>query len=500
MNQLLDKLPFAHQPWFMYIRLLVRHFFDDNCTQKASSLTYTTLLSLVPILTVMLVVFSSVPALESVREQVQLAIYRNLMPSSVATISQHMSSFAQKSSNLGIIGVAGVFVTTILTLMTIETAFNQIWRVSERSGGMASVVRYWTMITVAPIILGVAFGASSTISGLSFLNQQIAGYGIDWGIWAQIISFLFTMGGFVAMYWFIPKVKVPIKNAVIAGVIVAILFEALKMVFGTIMTNFTSYEAIYGAFAAIPVFLMWLYLSWNLILLGVEISYTLTIFDSKEMAVHHPLLSLLDMLNLIYKRHQVGETVSEADLRRVLGRKELPKWNLYIDELITNELITRTKDDEYVLRTDLHTVSLWQFYKSMPYPLPIKDEMSQFHQADYDPWRVEIYRNLERIEGIAKDELNMSLAELFKTAPLRAKESPVRLVAHGTNNNSDTEGFNANAERVVDEHGNQVVIPTGQASFTESNITKAVRLAKKGWHWYGRGKKAIKDVKKGMDG
>lgn len=499
MNQILDRLPFAHQPWFMYIRLLVRHFLEDDCTQKAASLTYTTLLSLVPILTVMIVVFSSVPALEEVRGQVQQAIYRNLMPSSGAVISQYMDNFTQKSSNLGIVGVAGVFVTTILTLITIETAFNQIWRVAERSGGMASIIRYWTMITAAPIILGVAFGASSAISGLSFLNQQVAGYGIDWRIWAKIISFLFTVGGFIAMYWFVPKVKVPIRNAVIAGVVVAILFETLKTVFGTVMANFTSYEAIYGAFAAIPVFLMWLYLSWNLILLGVEISYTLTIFDSKEVPVRHPLLSLLDMLNLIYKKYQVGETVSESELRGILGRKETPKWNLYIDELMSHELITRTENDEYTLRTDLNTVSLWQFYKTMPYPLPIKDEMSALNKAEYDPWCVELYRNLEQIEDIAKDELDMSLAELFKTAPLRAKESVVQMTAQTANSNSDADGFNANAQKVVDEHGNKVVMPTGKASFTESNITKAVRLAKKGWHWYGRGKKMVKDVKKGVE-
>lgn len=498
MTQFLNKLPFAHHAWFMYIRLLVRHFLDDNCTQKAASLTYTTLLSLVPILTVMLVVFSSVPALEDVRGQVQQAVYSNLMPSSGATISQHIDSFAEKSSNLGIVGVGGVFVTTILTLITIETAFNEIWRVSERTGGVASVVRYWMMITVAPIILGVAFGASSAISGLSFLNQQIAGYGIDWGIWAKIISFLFTVGGFIAMYWFIPKVKVPLKNTVIAGAVVAILFETLKMVFGTVMTNFTSYEAIYGAFAAIPVFLMWLYLSWNLILLGVEISYTLTIFDSKEVAVRHPLLSLLDMLNLIYKKYQVGETTSEAELRNILGRKETPKWSLYIDELVTNELITRTENDEYILRTDLNTVSLWQFYKIMPYPLPIKSEMNDFTMVDYDPWCIELYRHLESIEKLAKDELDMTLSELFKTAPLRTKESVVRMTAQTTNNNSDANGFDADAKKVVDEHGNAVVVPMGEASFTESNITKAIRLAKKGWHWYGRGKKVVKDVKKGV--
>lgn len=301
------------------------------------------------------------------------------------------------------------------------------------------------------------------------------------------------------MYWFVPKVKVPIRNAVIAGVVVAILFETLKTVFGTVMANFTSYEAIYGAFAAIPVFLMWLYLSWNLILLGVEISYTLTIFDSKEVPVRHPLLSLLDMLNLIYKKYQVGETVSESELRGILGRKETPKWNLYIDELMSHELITRTENDEYTLRTDLNTVSLWQFYKTMPYPLPIKDEMSALNKAEYDPWCVELYRNLEQIEDIAKDELDMSLAELFKTAPLRAKESVVQMTVQSANSNSDADGFNANAQKVVDEHGNKVVVPTGEASFTESNITKAVRLAKKGWHWYGRGKKVVKDVKKGVE-
>ena len=116
------------------------------------------------------------------------------------------------------------------------------------------------------------------------------------------------------------------------------------------MTNFTSYEAIYGAFAAPPIFLLWLYISWNLILLGVQISYTLTIFDTKEVPVRHPLLSLLDMLNLTYKRYQNGEAVSEDELRGMLGRKELPKWSMYLDQLVSNDFITETKNNEYILK------------------------------------------------------------------------------------------------------------------------------------------------------
>lgn len=413
MNKILDKLLFACQSWFVYLRLLVRHYIDDGCTQKASSLTYTTLLSLVPIVTVMLVMFSSIPALQGVREQVQWAIYRNLMPSSGEVISQYIGSFAEKSSNLGIIGVTGVFVTTIMTLITIETAFNQIWRVAERSGGMASVVRYWVMITAAPIILGVAFGASSAISGLSFLNQKIAGYGIDFGVWAKIISFVLMAGGFVALYQFMPKTKVPTKNAVIAGVVIAVLFEVLKSVFGMVMTNFTSYEAIYGAFAAIPVFLMWLYLSWNLILLGVEISYTLTIFEYREVAPKSSMLVLLDMLHLAYERHQVGETVSEADFKALLGRGELPKWHQYLDKLIHLKLIARTQNDEFILKMDLGTMSFWQFYKSTSYALPTEREMMNFCQTNHEQWGVNLAYHVGRVESTTKEQLQLTLAQLF---------------------------------------------------------------------------------------
>ena len=498
MTNFLNKLPFSHHGWFMYLRLLVRHFIEDECQQKAASLTYTTLLSLVPILTVILVVFSSVPALSDMREQLQSVIYNNLMPSSSEQISQYFDSFAQKSSNLGVVGVIGLFVTTMMTLMTIETAFNKIWRVKERSGGASSIIRYWALITLGPIVLGVAFGASSAIQSVDFLNRQIAGYGIDWSIWAYVISVLFTIAGFIGMYWFIPKVQVPFKNAAIAGVVSAILFEILKAIFGSVMSNFTSYEAIYGAFAALPIFLLWIFLSWNIILLGVEISYTLTIFDTKEVPVRHPLLSLLDMLNLTYKRYQEGKTVSEHDLRQVLGRKELPKWSLYLDQLIDAKLITRTKDDEYLLQTDLSSMSLWQFYKTLPYPLPIKDELDALKAADYDPWFVEIYKNLTKIEHTAKGELDMRLSELFDSAPVRKKEEIVRITDEDAKDKSDVDGFKETARREINENGESVIIPDGKAAFTESRLTQVIRLLKKAYHLFGKSKKVANDVKDGL--
>ncbi len=505
MDTLLNKLPFAHHSWFMYLRMLVRHFLEDNCTQKAASLTYTTLLSLVPMIAIVLVIFSTVPALENAREQVQQAIYSNLLPSSSRQVSEYINNFAQNYAKFTFVGISVLLFTTVTTLITIETAFNQIWRVEEQTGGVKSTLRYVAMVIGIPLILGVAFIASSAIQSADFLNRQIGGYGMNWAIWGQVLSFIITCGGFIAMYWFIPKVQVPLKNAAIAGIIIAILFELVKRFFGLAITNFTSYEAIYGAFAALPIFLLWLYISWNLILIGVEISYTLTIFDTDEVPVRHPMLSLLDMLNLIYKNYKEDKGTSEAELREVLGRKELPKWHTYISHLIENGLITQTDKAEYTLKTNLNTINLWQFYKTLPYPLPIKEELIQLKEVDYDPWYVEIYQQLKTVETTTRQSLNMPLAHLFETAPLRPKREVMAMASNehasdarmdGVYNNDASFDKAARKTETTSDNDSELLIPDGEAAFTAGTFGKIARLTKKARHFIGRGRGALEDVKR----
>ena len=465
MENLEKKLPFLQQRWFQFLKFLMRHFFEDNCQQKAASLTYTTMLSIVPMLTVLLMILSSVPALASVRAQIYEVIYSNLIPQSSLQVSKYINSFAEKSTNLTAIGVMILFITTIMTLTTIERAFNQIWRVENRSGGLKSMLRYWTIVTLGPIVLGTAFIASSTVQSLSFLNRQIAGYGIDWSFWVQVVTVTITVAGFITMYWFIPKARVPIKNAAIAGVIVAIVFELLKHVFGIVMTNFTSYEAIYGAFAAIPIFLLWIYLSWNLILLGVEISYTLTIFETEEVYPRHPLLSLLDMLNLVYTHHLEGDAVSEQELRNVLGRKELPKWYTYINYLQDSNLITTTEDSEYVLKKDLSRMTLWDFYRTLPYPLPIKDELDEMKEEDQQPWLNVLVNRFVNTETCAKEQLNLPLATIFAHSQPRKKSPANEKIQHKQQSDQQTtshfepEAYNKDSKIIHDNNNHEVIIP-----------------------------------------
>lgn len=490
MEKLSQKLPFLQQRWFQFLRFLTRHFFEDNCQQKAASLTYTTMLSIVPVLTVLLMILSSVPALASVRAQIYDVIYSNLLPQSSLQVSEYINDFAEKSSNLTIIGAMILFFTTIMTLTTIERAFNQIWRVEDRSGGIKSMLRYWTIVTLGPLVLGTAFIASSTVQSLSFLNRQIAGYGIDWSFWVQMASIGITMAGFIGMYWFIPKARVPAKNAAIAGVFVAIVFELMKHLFGTVMANFTSYEAIYGAFAALPIFLLWIYLSWNLILLGVEISYTLTIFETEEVYPRHPLLSLLDMLNLVYTHHLKGGAVSEQALRNVLGRKELPKWYTYINYLQDSNLITMTEDEDYVLKKDLSKMTLWDFYRTLPYPLPINDELDEMRLEDQKPWLSLLVDRFEHTEAYAKQQLDLPLNVIFTNAEPRknpddkgtnkntqhplfkkpefrktSQAAPKSLARQLTDTTAtphfDPAAYDKDSEVECDDHENEAIIPLG---------------------------------------
>lgn len=477
--EFLQKLPFANTRPFLYVSLLVRHYIEDNCTQKAASLTYTTLLSLVPIITVLLVILSSVPMLSGIREQVQGLIYENLLPQSGAQVAQYINDFAQKSMNMTLAGVGALFFTTIMTLITIETAFNEIWRVQQKSGGIKSVARYIVMVIATPIVLAVAFLASSAVQGISLLNRKVGGYGIDWTVWAQGISALAVMAGFAGLYWFIPKVKVPFKNALIAGIIIGLVFEGLKRVFGLAVSNFTSYEAVYGAFAALPIFLLWLYLSWNIILLGVEISYTLTIFTTRESHPRHPLFSTLDMVNVIYKNHARGKTTNEKELRAVLGRRELPKWNSYLSQLEEEHLIMRANDGNYQMQKDIGGLSLWHFYKKMPYPLPIKDELDELERAPNDPWCGDMLNRLEDIESHAKHALNVSLADVLDNTPVRNQAMMVDITKQGlkTTDGDDTDDevigdtatFDDNAKRMEDGDNNTIVVPMGEADVGQNN-------------------------------
>lgn len=382
MMVLLKKLPFYNKTWFQFLIFVLRRFEANNCREQAGSLTYTTLFAVVPMLTVFLVIISSIKALEPARQQLQQLIYSNFLPKTSIAFDKALNAFTDNSSNLTIIGVLFLFFTTVMMLTSIETAFNRIWRVKETRNGIIGFMRYWTIISLGPILLGSAFVISSALASLNVLSNNFAGYEVDGAALFWLISFGLTIVGFFTLYWTIPNRSVPIRAAMIAAVFSAVTFELLKNLFGFVMTNFTSYQLVYGAFAAIPIFLLWIFLSWNVILLGVEISYALTAFHTGKTQTRHPVLMLLDMLELFYQKQKQGETVSDEEALNILGRGEIGRWPAYVRLLVKQNIIQRTDNDQYVLVRNLDHLDFWTFYKSLPYTLPDKADVLNLHEDD----------------------------------------------------------------------------------------------------------------------
>ena len=383
MVNLLKKLPFYNKTWFQFILFVIRRFEADRCREQAGSLTYTTLFAVVPMLTVFLVIISSIKALEPARQQLQQLIYSNFLPKTTIAFDKVFNAFTEKSSNLTIIGVLFLFVTTVMMLTSIETVFNRIWRVQETRNGIIGFMRYWTIISLGPILLGSAFVISSTLASMSVLSNNFAGYQVDGTFIFWTLSFALTVLGFFILYWTIPNRSVPIKVAAIAGLFSAIVFELLKNLFGFVMTNFTSYTIVYGAFAAIPIFLLWIFLSWNVVLLGVEISCALTAFHTGKVQARHPVLMLLDILELFYRKQKTGKTVTDTEALNVLGRAEIGRWPAYILLLEKQNLVKRTDNDEYVLVRNLSQVDFWSFYQALPFTLPRREDMKNLHDDDF---------------------------------------------------------------------------------------------------------------------
>ncbi|MBJ8552830.1 YihY family inner membrane protein [Acinetobacter bereziniae] len=411
MFELIKKLPFYQQTWFQFILFVIRRFEADRCRDQAGSLTYTTLFAVVPMLTVFLVIISSIKALEPARQQLQQMIYSNFLPKTSIAFDKAFNVFTENSSNLTVIGVLFLFITTVLMLTSIESVFNRIWRVKETRNGIIGFMRYWTIISLGPILLGSAFVISSTLASMNVLSNNFAGYEVDGTALFAVISFALTTLGFFILYWTIPNRSVPIKAAAIAGVFGAVAFELLKNLFGFVMTNFTSYTLVYGAFAAVPIFLLWIFLSWNIVLLGVEISYALTAFHTGKIQTRHPVLMMLDILELFYKKQKTGQVVTDTEALDILGRGEIGRWPLYVQLLEKQNLVKRTDNNEYVLVRNLDEIDFWSFYTSLPYTLPRRKDVEHVH--DDDVWMKHIGPTLIESDEYLAAKLSIPLSTIL---------------------------------------------------------------------------------------
>jgi len=247
-------------------------FFEDDCANRAASLAYTTLLSLVPIIIVSFWVLSLFPVFSGMGEKLQSFVVRNFVAHSAEIISAQIDQFLEHTRRLSWGNLLALAIVSILMIFDMVGAFNSIWKVQIKRHTALSFSFYSLVLLLMPIFFGVFMLVSSYlaalpwIAGIVYLEKPFS-----W-LFPYLVAFLI----FTFLNWVLPSCKVPFRFAALAGFITMILFEIIKYLFGLYMSYFPTYQLIYGALAAIPIFLLWIYISWAVILLGAMICQILT--------------------------------------------------------------------------------------------------------------------------------------------------------------------------------------------------------------------------------
>ncbi|HFA7943314.1 TPA: YihY family inner membrane protein [Neisseria gonorrhoeae] len=386
--------------WFV-----IRRFSEERVPQAAASMTFTTLLALVPVLTVMVAVASIFPVFDRWSDSFVSFVNQTIVPQGADMVFDYIDAFRDQANRLTAIGSVMLVVTSLMLIRTIDNAFNRIWRVNTQRPWMMQFLVYWALLTFGPLSLGV---------GISFMVGSVQDSVLSSGAqqWADALKTAARLAFMTLLLWglyrFVPNRFVPARQAFVGALITAFCLETARFLFTWYMGNFDGYRSIYGAFAAVPFFLLWLNLLWTLVLGGAVLTSSLSYwqgeafrrgFDSRGR--FDDVLKILLLLDAAQKE---GRTLSVQEFRRHI--------NMGYDEL--DELLEKLARYGYiysgrqgwVLKTGADSIELSELFKLFVYrPLPVeRDHVNQAVDAVMTPCLQTLNMTLAEFDAQAKKQ------------------------------------------------------------------------------------------------
>jgi membrane protein len=413
-KMLLDKIQSAFVWLYYFCRFVIRQFIVRRGLQTASSLAYTTLLSIVPLVGVMFSFFGNVSVFKDISEVLQEFIFSNFVPAFGETIEDYLISFSIAASKLTTTGIAVLVVIALLMMSTIESALNHIWNVLARRKPIARFLVYWAILTLGPVLIGASLYATSYLLALPLISSVDESLMITSRL-LVLLPVVTTGVAFSFMYILIPNCYVNWRDAVLGGVIAALFFEMAKYSFGVYVKSVPTYQVIYGAIAVIPMFLIWVYVSWLIVLLGAQIAYSLSVFrlnDAIEKRDKHQweFFDAFKIVAELWQAQKDGKQLTSAQIKR---------RGIRIPHLMLNEILElfrkanwvhRTSAGTWILSRDINELTLLDLYQLLPCKFPEKIT------SPSDKWRQALEGVINSQSNDLRQNLSVSLGELFRKA------------------------------------------------------------------------------------
>lgn len=249
---------------------VARRFKSDRVTRHAAALSFSSLLALAPMVAIAFSMLSLFSSFEDLGSSFESFIYQFLLPATGDDLSQYIQQFKGQAGKLTIFGLGAFLLTALLLLANIEQSFNDIWGASKGRSMASRLTVYWALVSLGPLLMGASLTISTYLLSMTVLaGEEFSGHLRSVGV--LVLPIVLETLAFLLLYLVMPNVRVSVVHALMGAFVAAVLFECTKRGFALYILNFSNYEVVYGALSTLPIFLIWIYLSWVVALVGAEV-------------------------------------------------------------------------------------------------------------------------------------------------------------------------------------------------------------------------------------
>ena len=400
-----------------FCRYALHRFNRDGCFAAAGALSYTSLVSLVPLGVIALGILSAFPNFATLREELLDFVFRNFVPQISEQASWWFQYFAASATQATAIGIVGIGATGILLLVTVEDQLNLLWRVPVPRPWSQRVVAYWTLMTLGPLLVGMSLTLSTYLDTAArragFDPEALAQLASWWPHYlARLVPWLLEMIACTLLYCLIPNCAVRWRDGALGAAVAAVAIEILKIGFAFYISTMTSYQTVYGAIAAIPIFLLWMYVSWVAVLLGAVVAANLATWRVDERLAHLTsggvrLGFSLALIAVLARAQRRGETCRTLTLAAEL-RVPTSTVDEHLQRLARAGFTAPTQDGGWVLAWSPETATLHDLYLALDLPLA-----GTWLARPLAPWQMQVAPAMERIVKAEAAAMQVTLAAIL---------------------------------------------------------------------------------------
>ena len=388
-----------------FFRFLWQRFLDDRLFEAAGALSYTTVFALVPLSMVVFGVLSAFPVFDKWSDQLSDYIFSNFVPSSARAVESYLRQFSQNTGQLTTVGVIALVISLLITLTSVETTFNRIWRVKTARPKFGRFLVYWTVLTLGALVATASLALSTRFFAMEVF-QTASGRVLE-NFMLSLAPMSIELVAFAAIYRVVPHRTIQWRHALAGAFLAVVLIELVKWVIGLYLGNLGSYQKIYGPLAFVPIFLLWIYFGWVSILLGASFASSMSAFRYQPAAMRLPIgyeiYGLLRMLGRFDEARCRGKGLHSDEIQRMEPMMTDALVQQMLAQLDEIDLLARAESGEWILARDLEDITLAELYEACHLRIPIAEA--------HLPCRDDA---LGVAAVAALDDLRMPLRELLK--------------------------------------------------------------------------------------